>query len=405
MRLWRYKADWGQPIIETLAWLTDIRATRAGTEQRTRLREHPRRAMSFSTVTIGRPKRDIDADLWGAGVEGWIVPLWWDAAFPRTVIGNAEFVGVNLDQGRDFQVGQYVAVMKGNADRRDDVTGDEDWDFFEITTIFDGAGDDRHIAVDGPIPAHLQDGPVVIYPAFSAALTGAEVESVTATAATASASFELIDYRSPAGASPFGQYLDLDLFDDRPDRQRPEPVTYDRMIDTIDYGLGRVTRYDDPLRPFLRRDRDFVYVDRDDLWDRRRWLHSIGGAHGSFWSPTWDRDLVVVGLSGFPAGTELQVEPIKWADRYGGEPGRDVIYLRIKGEDPVVRNLDSNSGDFEDGYEILYVDAIDAFDAADVIGCSWLERVRLSGDVVEIEHVAQGKARINLPMVVLDDDL
>ena len=404
MRLWRYKADWGQPIIETLAWLTDIRATRAGTEQRTRLREHPRRAMSFSTVVIGRSKRDIDADLWGAGVEGWIVPLWWDAAHPRTVIGNAEFVGANIDHGRDFQVGQYVAVMKGNADRRDDVTGDEDWDFFEITTIFDGVGDDRHIAVDGPIPAHLQDGPVVIYPAFPAALTGAEVESVTATAATASASFELIDYRSPAGSSPFGQYLDLDLFDDTPDRQRPEPVTYDRMIDTIDYGLGRVTRYDDPLRPFLRRDRDFVYVDRDDLWDRRRWLQSIGGAHGPFWAPTWDRDFVVVdGLSvGEP---EITVEPIFWEDEYDGEAGRNHAILRLKGGDFLTVEIVGSvlSGSIE--WLIASPVFPDDIPADSITHSSWLERVRMSGDVVEIEHVAQGKARINLPMVVLDDDL
>ena len=394
-RLWTYDPNWERGVTETLAWKTDIKKSRTGKEVRTRLRHHPRRGLDFSTVEIDRPYRDLDADLWGTSVEDWIVPLWWDVAHPTGFNEGAnEYAGEALDPHRDFRAGGYIAVTNGS-----------EWGYFEISYITAGIGDDRLIAVTEEPPESLKTG-VKIYPAYPAALTSADVERVTAGVSTASVSFELIDYRHPDGVSPFSQYQSLDLFDDRPDRMRPIGRQYDRQIETIGTDYGSVSRYDDPARPFIDVDRIYLYTTLAEMWERRLWWQSLGGAHRAFWAPTWDRDLVVVEPGGGVGNDELIIEPIQWSDRYGGETGRSDVYLRTRNNDPAARRIDFAfvSGDAE----YLFSESGDwgdEFDAADVLQCSWLERVRLSGDAIEIPWISPGVAKVNLPMKVLDDDL
>ena len=392
---WRWNAQ--RPAVERLAWLTDVRQTGRGKENRTRIREHPRRGAQFQAVIHGAAARRFDARMWEVGTKTWLLPMWWDAAKPTSFaisVGGGsggvdvyQWSGPGIGQWREWSQGGYVVAIRG--------------DTAEAYEVLDFTDDTVQTADE--VDSALGSG-AVIYPAWPAALQSVQpVDREGPEVLVVEVSFELIDYRSPDGLALPQQYDGADVLTDRPDSSGERSTEYERQVEVVDFETGAITRYDDSSRPFLTRSPLYLWRDKQRAWERRRWFQRLGGAHRSFGAPTYHRDLEVVGLT--PDGLELQVERDGQVEAYDDELGRSHVYLRVRGESTAYIREVEFFADEEDYTIAQLTEALPSFDPADVIQCSWLEKVRLAGDVVEISWLTSHVAEASLGLRGIDADL
>lgn len=71
--------NWGEPVRERLAWLTDVILAESGVEQRAGLRAVPRRALAYSLLTRDRHESNrLETTLIGWQARLFAVPVWTD---------------------------------------------------------------------------------------------------------------------------------------------------------------------------------------------------------------------------------------------------------------------------------------------------------------------------------------
>lgn len=75
---WTIKPDWAEPVVETIAWKTDVLSSQMAYEQRRRLRTSPRRVIAANFTLIGAERRLFDSYMIAAAVGSWNYPLWWE---------------------------------------------------------------------------------------------------------------------------------------------------------------------------------------------------------------------------------------------------------------------------------------------------------------------------------------
>lgn len=385
-RIWEWPPDALPMATERLTWLTAVRESQSGTEKRTQLRAHPRRQFTFRHIGLDHERQRIQAALWSTSVDRWLMPFWWDVyRDAEWNVAEGRYDAPGIGDWRDFQAGDDRMV----------ITDGDDWQAFDVILI-DGDG----IYPDPIPPEHLEDG-VSIYPSWPAAIDPVQpFDAIAAMAGQLQVTAELIDYTSPGGDGDLPtQYEGLDVLEDRPNRHQPQSVDYSRAVTQVDYGLGSVNRYDDPSSPVV--DRSMVYRDgaRNDVWDRRLWLHKMAGMSGEFWAPTNNSDLTVVGDEG--VNGELHVEPVGWSEHYVGDVSRTHLYIRLRGGNIEIREI--TNALLEDDYESLVIGAFD-FDADDVLQVSWLERCRIAADEIEMTWHTQGVTDTEIPLRTIRND-
>lgn len=377
--IWRYTPDWSEPVTETLTYSTDIRPVQSGTEYRARKREHPRRRLEWSMLEADDQLRKIDALLVGTSIDRWLVPLWWDVGIADYSFEGSihHYESSGLDKWRDWQAGEYIVA------RSPDGTV---WDGMEISTV----GDD-YVAMVGEPDAALQADNVRVYPAFVAALQSEQPRDALAPhIGDGRVVFELVDYEAPAGSGLSTTYDSHDLWLDRPDRSEVIESRYLRQIDSVDFGVGPIARYDDASNPLIDSSASDIYGDRERLWELREWWQSVGGAYGEWYAPTHQSDLDVVSASSLDIGVRPVVD---WSTRYTDHASRTHLHFQLKDGTTLQREItgSSISGDTE----TLTLGSAISFDADDVQKCSWLELARFAGDEQQIEWLTPGVARIS----------
>lgn len=88
-------------------------------------------------------------------------------------------------------------------------------------------------------------------------------------------------------------YLDRDVLIDPTVLRQPLRDTIGQAVEMVDNGFGPIVI--EPTRSYLQRRSTITFSDYGAAtrWSRRRWLHGLRGRQGSFWLPTWGRELVL----------------------------------------------------------------------------------------------------------------
>ena len=106
--------DWGKPVIVTFTHSTQVFGSRAGKEQRKRIRRSPKSSITYtvSGLTLAQAQTAMDAAS-AQYARLCIVPFWTEGTVTITsIFANAVTVGV--DPRRDFFApGQYVYLDDG----------------------------------------------------------------------------------------------------------------------------------------------------------------------------------------------------------------------------------------------------------------------------------------------------
>lgn len=106
--------DWGKPVLVTFIHSTQIFMSRAGKEQRKRLRRSPkaRIAWNVSALTLAQARTALEAEA-AQAARLCIVPFWTEGTVTVTSIA-ANAVTIGVDPRRDFFApGQYVYLING----------------------------------------------------------------------------------------------------------------------------------------------------------------------------------------------------------------------------------------------------------------------------------------------------
>lgn len=369
-----YPPNWASAVSERLEWLTDVIESHDATEERTQLRNKPRRYISYQMLTRLDAAQELDAWLWRYHATQFLLPIWTDPQRLAAQLAQASTSIPATTDGYDFAAGQWAVLINGDlheAVQIDQVNADS-LDLVDQTLLTWPAG-------------------TLLYPARYARLPAdADLDRITAGVLTSGLEFE-IEPGSGTAIESTDTYRSLPVLTDRPDWATGIAQAYARKIQRIDYQLGDVYVDDLSERPITMRTHRYVQQTREQIKQWRGWLHARAGRANSFWLPQWQMDLRQTAAIG-AADTQLQVYALSYDARYAAEPGRRDIALLHKTGTWYFRRIESVTTSGED--EILTLDSALGIDASpgDFKLITWLMPSRLDTDDIILNWLSSGVA-------------
>ncbi len=362
---WTWSA--GGAFSERLDWLTDVLPAYTGPEQHRRLRISPRIVWAFDSLESADRRRQMEAALIGNGADGWLAPLWPDAALlvATWTVGDPT-PALALDTTfRRFRVGGSVLLIA------------PDHEAFEVGVVA--------AISDGLV--ELEQAPASSWPAGTLVcpLVAARFEQMPNLSRFTSDdapvkvnlhSAEPVDWPEDAGAF---SYRGLPVLERRPSGNADPSFAPDRVLERIDAGSGPVTVYDTVGIALSQWAASYVLIGRDEIAAFRSLLYVLAGRWGVIWVPSWCDDLRVV-ASMAAASVNLDVAWTGFSD-WPLRPNRRDVRIELRDGTILYRRVTS-AGPISGG-ERLVLDAafgIDA-DVDEVLQVSFLMLARQDTDV------------------------
>jgi hypothetical protein len=361
------RPNWAAPVLERLAWLTDVFEGFDGSETRTPLRSLPRRTLEYQVFARGPAATRLDALLWGWQTQPVILPIWTDPqALAATLAAGASVITCTT-AGYDFAAGASAVLTDGSS--------------YETVTIDTVNASD--IGLTGTVAATWPAG-TLLYPARAARMqTEADLNRHTAGVVTGVLAFEITDPATVAAAPEAGTYRGVELVTRTPNWQTGIPLTYTRKATRHDYDLGVIDVDDHAGLPTTGRRLQNLMRGRAAIATWRGWLHARQGRYATYWQPSHQTDLVQSSAIA-AASLSLRVRTVGYSDAYALATGRRDLALLHRDGTWYYRRIDSavQSGD-EDVLTLDSALGIDA-DPGDFVKICWLSLSRLEADAVEI---------------------
>lgn len=382
----------GGAFSERLDWLTDVLPAYTGPEQHRRLRLAPRIVWSFDALESSDGRRQMEAALIGNGADGWLAPLWPDAALlaaPWTVGDPTPELALDT-AFRRFKVGSSVLLIA------------PDHSTFEVVVV----------ASITDTVLELEVAPASSWPAGTLVcpLVAARFEQMPNLSRFTSDdtpvkinlhSAEPVDWPEDAGAA---SYRGLPVLEHRPSGNADPTFAPDRMLERVDAGSGPVTVFDTVGIALSQWAAPYVLIGREEIAAFRSLLYALAGRWGVIWVPSWCDDLrVVTSLTAASANLDVAWTGYSdWPLRANRQDLRielrdgTVLYRRVSAAGPIA------------GGERLVLDAafgVDA-DVEDVLQVSFLMLARQDTDVNLLRYWRDDVVETELQFRgVLDNDV
>lgn len=266
---------YGQGAVETLNWHTQIMTSNDGSEQRVRVRNHPRQGFSVRAFIPFHLLAFADNLLYGWRSHLWGIPVFAEC---RT-LNSPTSIGVStIDVSTafaQFVVGELAIIYNTATD-------------YEIVQIFSFTANE--IVTVSPLTKAFTTNAVVT-PMLSCRMLGNPVRQTTGFGAFVTADFEAIKNSSlPSVASPI-QFLGDDVFvDEQLAIENGVKDSYGSRVDTLDFESSNVAVF----APWdnVKKSRVFgqQLTSQEELWNFRLWLHRRAGRLRPVWIPTHEVD-------------------------------------------------------------------------------------------------------------------
>lgn len=384
--VWGVRPNWSQSIIETLTWQTDVLQSLSGAEQRLALRVAPRRMFEARYNPYENERTFVDLAMHRLFRNEWMMPLWFDrATLSAPAIEGAsrllfdttehEFAegGMAYLVGPDTFTGEAVRIAAIDADGIDLVA--------PINAAW-GAGTSIHPMRRG----WFEEG-------GHALLTSRLGES--------NIRFHVIEGNDLSDEGTWvATHEGTPVLLDQPDWSNNIEIDLSFLGDEFDSltGLKRVT--DTSGRTFRQQQHAFFLHGKAEQFAFRQMLYRLRGQQKALWLPTFADDIEVA-LPGAAGATALNIKQIGLTYVGGPSDGRD----RIVFSDGQIVKIDSSL--VVSGTSNERLNLASGLAAAKVAGerASFVEKVRLAQDSVEIEHVGDtdGFARSTLSFKAVAD--
>lgn len=370
--VWPCMPDWSNPVVESLAWLTDVMQASATAMQQVRmLRNAPRRGFSWQASIDGDTRRIVDAIRRQLGVGPFRLPIYPDVQMLAASVAAGATAIPCATVGYDFVVGGSVLLWRT-------VT------MWELVTISAIAPDSLTLA-SGTVNAWgVGDR---LYPVRKARLTQPPQETQHSDDISMLAVQALID--EPCDWTPAWPsatvYRGVPVMDWRGDEGTDPTDQYNRVSGSVDMDTGPVYYYDLPGQPFRTQSQDFFLNGRADHAKFRALLYQLAGQVAQCWVPDWQASMR---LTAPIASTDSQLT-VAWQ----GYTQFDAV--QVNRRDLRIELFDGTAlyrritGSVESGAnEVLQIDsaAAIAIDPSKVRQINFMSVCAQAADAVQLQH-------------------
>lgn len=367
--VWPFHPHWRAPLVERLAWLTDVLEAADATEQRRALRSIPRRAFSYPLLAAGADRQHLDALLWEWQGRLFALPLWTDEG-RLTAGASAGANSLSLDTTQmGYDAGGYAVLWASTLQT----------EAVEIASVAAGG-----LTLADPLRADWPAG-TRIYPARLARLQDAQtLTSYTDAVAEAAVSFEVAADGDVTAVDSTASYRGLPVLDQAPNWRDDIGDEYRRLLQRVDNRTGVVGVTDLRNRTTPLQDYLWTLGSREDIGALRAWLHARQGRLNAIWVPSFKADLMLV--QSVVAGQDfINIAAIAYARFLRDAIGRRDILIQLHDGSRLYRRIDDASV-VDSSTEQLALDSAlgQDFGPADVQRISFLQLCRLESDTVEL---------------------
>lgn len=383
-----YPPHWDSGLDESLEWLTVVDRARSGREQRRALRDpqRPRRGLRYTAWARGADAAHLRHLLHAWQDRLFALPVWTDAALLAAPLG-AGATGVACDTvGRGFRPGALAVLC----------TSPRSAEAVEIATVTSGALTwARPTAQSWPAGTRLAPAELARLPA-GVTLAQVGLDLLTADLTWACEGAEL-----PAAADGATVYRGLPVLDARPTRSVPGEDGVERRITVIDAETNAPWVVTPDGQPDPTHRHTWSIRSRAERAAWRAWLVARAGQLTACWLPGQTVDFVLA-RSHAAGETAIDVLDTGYAALVAGgtawERRRDLIIETVTGT-RLLRRITAAEA-LPGGQERLALDAALGVDlaVADVRAVSFLHRVRLAADRIEIHWINGEIGRVELPL-------
>ena len=379
--------NWADGLNESLTWKTDLLIAYDRTEQRVKLRTHPRRAWDLRLLVSGAARRKLETWIGMRKTRYMFSPVWRDESKLVTPISAGDSV-ISFDDPQllDFYIGRWVAVY-------------DSWDHFEIRTVT-GLGA-NFISVDVPFDGEWPAGSRIAPCRYGVTLEQRRVSRFTEEVGDYQIRFEAKNESlMPAIATP-EEYRSTLVCPFTPSWVNDGEETWDNKWVRLDNDTG-IIEYDlQSDEPVMAREARFMVVGRDKIDLFFRFLFYCSGRLAPFWLPATDRGFELA-LPAAAGDSVIVIEPIYYEYALKDSPARSHIEMITTGG-VTIRRMITGVQTLADGTEQLALDSPLPIDisAASLNRCAWFELCRMDTDSFDLKWFTGDCLEITVPIMVL----
>ena len=384
LNAWSLPPDWTEPVIETLAWLTDVQVALAGTVTRTPLRDAPRRSWEFAVLADRRERRWVEHALFDWTGRVWALPVFVDTIWMGTFVPLGAMQILVETTGLDFAVGGLAMLW------RDVAT-------YELVEIAQIAND--RMLLRAPTRRAWPAGTRLI-PCRTARLTDApELRHHTDRVMQTQLRFEATEPCDWPPALPATRYRGFPVLEHRRDETRDPGASFARRFDLLDGEVGRSHLDDLSGLAWTTQSHAWRLMGRAERAAHRSLLYGLQGRAEALWLPSWTDDLEVIEIIGESAVT-LTVAACGISRSLRQQAGRRHIRIELTDSTVFYRAIEASSeialanGDI--GERLRMDAALGRLITPERVRLAcWMALVTLAGDTVELQHHADSEGLLD----------
>jgi hypothetical protein len=378
------------PVSESLEWLTDIMTARDGSEQRMSVRQIPRQSFNFNVpLKTEKEQARFDAAIFGWQKRMWGLPVWIEKVLHTTAI-NATALTITVDTtNADFRDDSYAIIWKSL----------NEYEAVKVSTVAAGS-----LTLESAVVA-TYTGSKWIMPLRIAQSVGMQKGTHPGVAAVRMASilFAVKDNVLLTGFVPAVNYDGLTVLADvHRFMGIDKEISSDPDSFSQDYESGDFDSFSDSDFNLIMHNFGFVKESKSDIWNFRKFLHSLYGMQAPVYAPTFREDLVATDTIG-AADTNFRIENIKLAENMGLNDLRTHLAFIFPNGTKLYREI-TGIVEADATEEIISIDSALGVEVA-IGACyiSFLDKCRMASDMVTMDHLIGNKMNSNLSFIAVKE--
>jgi len=379
-------------ITEVLEWLTDILTPvdGIGSEQRISVRQVPRQSFTFSiSLKTEQEQSRFEAAMFGWQKRYFGLPIWTERVIHTGDI-DADDETITVDTtNADFRDDSYAIIWKSLTE----------YEAVKITVATAGS-----LTLESPV-VNNYTGTKFILPCRIVQVTAPVRKSnPVASVMIAEINFAVKDNVLLTGYVPEETYKDLPvlLVGSKQFGGTPKESESDSDSFLQDYESGDFDYLSDSEFNMISQKWGFVNTTREQCWNFRLFLHSLYGRQGTFWSPTYKKDLEQADTIG-AADTDFQIENIKLAENMTFNSLRTHLAFIFLSGTVLYREI-TGIVESDDDIEIISIDsALGVQVEPGECMISFLDSCRLATDSVRLDWFFFDKNKVETPFLAVKE--
>ncbi len=379
-----FDINYSQPINEYYQHLTNISTSFNGREQRTLITENPRLAFEYYYTLIGEDRVKAETMLYESSADTMQVPVHQlkNKLLQEASIGDSVIYS-NVNE-MNLQNGMKLMLKSGN-----------DYEVVEVYLI-----SENEITLSNNLSNNYNKNNTILYPLMLVDINSSITsEYLTNDICNMLIRFEVLDntYKNinTSNDDIFSEYDGYKVIDRRPSRDVTFRRTTQRQFDLIDNGYGIRGKTVNDKTPSTVMTYTFSLLSKEEITQTKSFFNNMKGRYNEFYVVSSTEDFkAAVGVSEF----DLSIICENYNQTsFNDNLNKKILRLTTKSNEIFTRDI-TNISTYTDGRISVGIDSPLGIDIPleNIASIQYLERARLNNDNIQITHITDDYAEINI---------